>query len=642
MKNFRKNIFTYILSALFILTSVLSTLAILGMQGIKTCTPLSFAEISQDETTEGEETNESIFLMDLKLIYTYGTNIYVYDEFDQTIKIIDSQTKKFKQDHASYKFEALKDLIVFEDVLMMFSSENHQFSCILANDFSKSVSFDQSGLTTIETAKTIELITIDEQSYILLCPENPTSSYFEIAKISKIEESESTTIELTDIKTFSVQSGFASLIPTYEDIYITEYESNIHIMVVTSANIFSFIVNPSDIKSEYTNIISVTGFSVDANDKILDISNITFSDETSLIAITKQSKIEFFNIEVSVENGGTEVTITLTQDVDKTVEITEFVPTGASGHSSLIALFSTEDKNIKIYNFAEQNQENLEIEIENPIITEKLFENVADFKYVKVKQGVSANIYSLPYDTEALCVATQNTNIVVLGQGVDQFNSPIYGWDFVMLSSLDNTRNYYGYIKSENIQELETKEYNREYATVQAYSKLYSLPSTYSDLKNSVIMDIPSNSRLEILSGLNDYSSLGNKYLLVKVNGDKIGFINRARLVNITDLNEKIIPNATVMRDNSEIFTDTSEARQTILTLNKGTRVKVIGKRDTITNFTKITFSDEEGNQYTGYIYTYNLEPDSWTMMQIIGTILILVNIILLVIIICLKNKLTR
>ena len=168
------------------------------------------------------------------------------------------------------------------------------------------------------------------------------------------------------------------------------------------------------------------------------------------------------------------------------------------------------------------------------------------------------------------------------------------------------------------------------------------MPSVIEDDLNTQIRVIPNSSRLEVLSPICDYSSLNTKYLLVRVNGTDVGFIDRSRIIESSSLEDRIIPNATVLRNNSEIFTSTSEDRETILMLNKGARVKVIGKRDTITNFTLVTFNDEEGNVYTGYIYTYNLEADTWTMLQIIGMLLVTINVILLIVIICIKNKVTR
>ena len=168
------------------------------------------------------------------------------------------------------------------------------------------------------------------------------------------------------------------------------------------------------------------------------------------------------------------------------------------------------------------------------------------------------------------------------------------------------------------------------------------MPSKFTDNINNEIKTIKDSSRLEVLSPICNYSALNTSYLLVKVNGNEIGFIDLSRVLLSTSINEKIIPNATVLKDNSEIFTSTENDKEIICHLNSGERVKVIGKRDTKTNYTKVSFNDSEGNEYTGYIYTHNIKPDSWSMLQIVGMLLVSLNTILLIVIICIKNKLTR
>ena len=63
------------------------------------------------------------------------------------------------------------------------------------------------------------------------------------------------------------------------------------------------------------------------------------------------------------------------------------------------------------------------------------------------------------------------------------------------------------------------------------------------------------------------------------------------------------------------------------------------GKRDTKTGFTFIRYNDEYGNELTGYIATDYIESNSWTTMQIIGCILIAINVGLLILILIFKKN---
>lgn len=595
-------------------------------------TPLSFSSALNTETTIiNSENQDALFLIDIGLIKTDSNSIYVYDNADSTIKIIDKQTKTYKETENHYIFNNLKELLIYENTMMMLSNETNLFTCVSLTDFSP-IAINQEDLETLQNAKSIEIVHFSDKDYIIICPENPIEDYFEIAELDFI----SGAITISNISKFAVNDDFSG---QFIDMYVTTVNSELFIILQTQNQICSLTIDVNNIQPEYGNSKSITG--VDPSE-ILNISNIEYNS-SSCLAILTSSDLQLYNLNIET------AIVNLEKIQDKTIDFSEYSITSSYGDNSTYVISLNQTQSLKIYDFNDQGSSFYsEFEIVNPNVSVRMFDKT-EFTYHTVLR--SGNILLQPFNKTTIFDTEKNqsiyleegTNIVVIGEGIFDNGTVVYGWNYCMYSI--NASNYYGYVLSSNLNELTAPEqpFNKNYVTTIAYTKLYSMPSKIVDnLNNNEIKEIPTSSRLEVLSDLNNYSSFNTNYLLVKVNNDSIGFIDRDRIIDSADTSDRVIPNATVMRNNSEIFTSTDNNKEIILTLNKGARVKVIGKRDTITNYTKVTFNDDEGNEYTGYIYTYNLEADTWSMLQIIGMFLVVLNIILLIVIICLKNKLTR
>ena len=639
MKKTVKNIITICLTTLFTLMSLMICMGQAWGQKSSHATPSFSSALESASSTELRELStrelieDSLFLIDLEFAKVYGDYVYVYDTSDSTIKILDANTNTYKKTHNHYRFYNLKDLIVVNNVIMMLDSVSNSFTCINSDTFAE-VTFNQTSLTTLASAKAIEYIEINDKNYLLLCPENPITDHFELAELEVTESS----VTISNVSTFSVGENFTELLQGYNTVYThATADNNLFIMLITNSDIFAFQVNPSSATGVYTTVTGVTGYTLEED--IVAVNDISFYDHSSAIAITTHSAITFYNLAISTQ---VPQTVTLTQIDEKTIALdNSFNISSAHGNGSTLCAVSNENQSVKIYSFdvdpsTSPNFYNSS-EFVNGAISLYLY-NPEDFVYLEVVKASS--ILEMPYSKQGQVVTNVGDNVVIIGEGQDDDGAPISGWYYVMYST--GNQNYYGYIASIDCNYLVESEYSKEYVTVFGFTKLYSLPSKVADSKNIELKTISSSSRLEVLSSTCDYTSFGLKYLLVKVNGEEIGFIDRARVKSSISANEKIIPNATVMRNNSQIFTTTEDDREVIITLDKGARVKVIGKRNEIKDFTKVTFNDSEGNEYTGYIYTYNLESDSWNLLQIIGMFLVVINVILLIIIIVIKNKLTR
>lgn len=641
MKNAFKKFINLILSLIFIFSSVICMLETLGVKTSSVSPSLvSSCLEAKNSSVRQTEINDSLFLVDLSSVKVSGDNVYIYDKQDSTIKIIDKNTNTYRLLNNHYRFYNLKDMIIYNDVLMMIDNVNNQFSCINKETFEEVEFSSQENLTTMETAKSIEIVNVNNKDYLLLCPIDPTVGYFELAEISLTNElvlgnQTKQVVSINNINKFKITENWSNEnnINSYDEVFVTEMDGYIYIMLRTGNKIFSFPVDTNDLSIEtYPTLTAISG--IEPTKTIQSVVPVNLNNERTNLAVIYSDSIDFYDITAMY---GINLQITAEKNA-LSINLSNFSTIKADADNNLIALISSENQALKMFDINNQTSEGY---LEQNVVNEQIFPyywSNASFKYIETT--AETKLLELPYSKSEIINIPVNSSLAIIGEGRYSTGEQIYGWNYVIYTV--NNQNYFGYVSSIDCNDLMETTYLKKFITVLGYTKLYSLPSVFVDSKNAEIKTIANSSRLEVLSSICDYFANETSYLLVKVNGGEIGFIDRSRVLTDVSLEDKVIPNATVKRDNSEIFTSKDSDKEVIMKLNSGYRVKVIGKRDTVTNYTKVTLNDNEGNVYTGYIYTHNLEPDSWSTLQILGMVLVIINVILLAIIIIIKNKVTR
>lgn len=628
-----------LLTSTFILLSLM-----LGL-----CQP--FAGLNSPASAMAETTKkDSLFLVDVSLVSAYKDKIYIYDVDDSQIKVVSGTTHKFEAENDRIAAENVNDMLFLDDAMIIYSRtktepETASLSAVnlLDDNFGQEllVSGDET-LTTLSSAKSLQLVKCADQNYLCLYPDDPVQGQFEFAKIEKQEN----TILISEAKTFSISPsvGQGALIQTYDFARTFDDKGKFFIVFAKGNTLLSCSLDPTN-PDTIASLSQLTLKSGTIDENILDFGYSKFYQaETDDFAILTSSNVSFWTLDMDAK------TLTKSDKDDITFD-PDFSITDTTINGSYIALIDNTAQALVIYDLGEQQFNVDGYTLDNGQVSETLYQTVSEYEYKKVK--VDTPVKQTPYSSslKPLVTAKRDHYVAVLGKGFDQDDKQIDGWDYVIYT--ENGVNYYGYVSTVDTMAIPTEEvedYDKAYVTVLAYTKIYSLPTNVLDTKNVEVREIEksSSARLKVLSTLQDYKTFGqnetsNKYLLVSVNGGQVGFIDRDRVLQVSSVTNRVVPNATVMRNNCKIFVsanDTGEALDVVL--NKGYRVKVIGKRDTITNYTLITFNDEDGNELTGYIYTYNLEADSWNTVQFIGMFLVLLNVILLVVIICVKNEVTR
>ena len=247
-------------------------------------------------------------------------------------------------------------------------------------------------------------------------------------------------------------------------------------------------------------------------------------------------------------------------------------------------------------------------------------------------------------------VIPDSTDVICIGFGVIETSKTTVK-DFYYCLYTFNGMNSKGYIFADNLTEKPQitgtedgyNSINPQFRVV-ANTNLYSLPTKVTgdlitdELTSTIVIQIKNNSVVKLLDYVCGYTTENGKFIKVQVNDNEIGYIDISKIITPNETTDFVITNAKIKTNNTNVYLEESSSSVIIYTLDKGYNIRIDGAKNTKTGYTKITFNDEYGNEFTGYIMTDSLSSDNWSTLQIIGCILIAINIGLLVLILKFKN----
>lgn len=651
MKNKLIKIFTTFICLIFVLFGYLAG----GKaEQFDSASALSFSCFVSDEENSEQTAESTPFLVDPTLMTISSSvsdeensdpeknatkiqYIFVYDKADGLLKAISKQTNDFRETNTVFKpeFEPTKIDIV-SGVILLSDSSNDKLQAVDQTNFTV-FEIDLILKVQINQAHKVLIVNIGGEDKILLCPENPLQDNFKLVSLEEVNQENG--LKIKSSIEFKISQRYSNF-PSYDHIYACENQGNLFLMLANNDSFLSFEYDISEANNEITLSKAVNGFSQDDMHKLAELNEILFEDG-KMLAMQIENAIQIYSLEI--KSTSTE----LTHLSDKDISIESKFDKHFSVKENTLALLSSEKQELKIYTFNGQTDNFTVSSVvkKNPNISTTYWFNNDKYHYVYATEDVS--LFDYPYSKTEIVTAPQGQAMLIIGNGtIAESQKSIVGYNYVLYTA--NDRNYYGYVKSESLAELEKTNATAQKVTVLTNTALLKFPSYARDSVNTEIALLPATSDVSVVqgeSGLYSYSAKGVKFLRVIVKiGDQTleGFIDQSRARERTATGEKVITNASINSDNTEIFVSESAESDIITFLDEGARVKIIGKRNTKNNFTKISFNDKAGNTHTGYVYTYNLETDTWTMLQIFGMALIILNTILLIVIICVKNKVTK
>lgn len=589
----------------------------------------------------------------------YHQSVYFFDEYDNLLKIY----KDNKLDDSALDVSILGEII---DVTYI-----NEYIFVLSkivSSSSETLNISIIDITNFEIKKTIELNSLNisynaisiceyEDDWIIsLSPENTEeSAIFPAILTLNRTSNEITNICLLQIKETELKNLF--------DVCVIKSagtnENDVYMVLTFDKTIYFFGTTITKINTE-------TSISIDTSKNSLyetlesSSSNITLSDVNT---ITVNGKLLFLITYTELIDSENDTFGTYSKlysyivdaiDEQKNFESVLKISTQSENYimtSNSYILYPIQNNQSIIYTEISYNEtqevysDNTFAGIKNPTLdiqykSEDMFEYVCANKQTLLLSNpwsyFGNDNFTIENNRDLIIIGTAK----ILGQ-----NSVIEDYKYCLLTIAD--KNLKGYVKTEDLTQKTTSTYNFEYCQVQPNTKLYSLPTTVvgsngdkitDTLNATIIATIPENSTIKIVDALYKYISNEKTMVKVEVNGNQIGYIEYDKIIKPGSI-DFVITNASIKSDDTEIYLSADSSSAIIWTLNKGYRIRINGSRNTETGFTSITFNDEYGNEKTGYVLTDKISSDSWTTMQIIGCVLIAINIGLLILIIRFKMK---
>ncbi|MEG1581912.1 MAG: hypothetical protein RR334_01985 [Clostridia bacterium] len=253
----------------------------------------------------------------------------------------------------------------------------------------------------------------------------------------------------------------------------------------------------------------------------------------------------------------------------------------------------------------------------------------------------SSELYLKPYDAVAKKQVLKDKHVILLSETL------VNNYSYVMLSDNETKENTKGYMDTKTLVELAKIDFKQtEIKIALDDTSLMSYPSQVAD-DNIEIANLSKGTGLKILSLCGNYNYSGDReyYLVETIDTHKIGFV--PRLVTTGTIvkmrrNERVLTNAEVIKK-SEIYTLSENDYLKFDILEEGARIRVVDNNsDSRAKYTKIVYNNAEGNSVEGYILSNQIDRDGLTPLQIVGVVLIIVNIGLLVVFYISKKRLVK
>ncbi len=640
---------------------------------------------NQDNENEGSETNPdenyidyTIFIRNATFSTIYNDNAYIIDKeinddetVTYTLKTYNIQTAAFEQVY-----------MVLNDITNIIDAEFIDgYFIVLAENGLFMIQLNTNAISEKTACKNIDIssasINLTDYAGISTYKFSDTSTeeYFLMLTPKFSEETEDETITSVDPKILILDNTF-----TYKDIVTVNVEiattsplfkffaisgkteSSINLVFVYDSDVYYFRTDRNTMKSElsagssnkFNTQLDTTDSTVDLDDTDIIICNeVPYLITTYIKNYEDYSETYAYVYELSI-------------DIIDNVESTYLTKRGNFKLNAFTDHTTTSD-NIFIYS-SDQVIHYVKIEVENLsevsliITSDKITNPKIEIEYFSednfIYSQTNANCYILtapwtPKTSEGATLMNEKLDVIVIGRGYITSNGKQYLKDYTYCLFTINDINYKGFVESDKLTEKRVLVESNELTLIK-YNKilkakpnasLYSLPTKVigdkitSELTSKIIENIKDNSRIEFLNDIYCYTSNNSMFLKVKVNDKNIGYIEFDSIITPSSSNNFVLTNSYIKQNGTKVYLEENENSPIIYLLETDKRIRINGTRNSKTGFTYITFNDEFGNEFSGYIKNEMLKSDHWSTLQIIGCVLIAINIGLLILIVYFKNR---
>lgn len=616
--------------------------------------PFSSFGISNDFSNANSTTavNYSIFIRNPSFSTIYNNNIYFFDEYDNYLKIYNTTTRTFVSNYISLSDYNVVDMSSHKNALFFVATKDEK-------QYLLAINLDTLSMTQIELISTgyvrifaTKLTINTAEKFIIALTHDVSVSN---AKPAVLVLDNNFVLETNSSVEFNLGGNDESLIAINENLFkflIVESESHQGelLFVFVYKNFVSFTDGITSSNLESQNIVinrtAPATASLETTDAGYDFYNVNLIDISgkSYFYITYMNKKIRTNTIVPILyeyelDGINNTTFTLKKHLENIDcnSISTNYDYCIYSHGQMINYVKYE------YNEQTQTFSDLSGSVLNPEIT--ISYSSSTELNIKTTNKETA-IYSTPWNSSPIITLQANYDIIFIGVGYIEVGNVMVS-DYLYCFCTINDTNITGYIKASDVtNKMQVSVDDYEYKVVKAVpnTNLYSYPTkiltqvTADNIQIGVVSQIVENSKVEIIDPICRYTANGSKFVKVKVNDTEVGYIDYSNIIAPSKSVDFIETNASIKNDNTYVYLSTEENSPVIYKLNKNYRVRINGTRDTKTGYTSITFNDEYGNEFSGYIVTDTLGADSWSTLQIIGCVLIAINVGLLILILLFRK----
>lgn len=576
-----------------------------------------------DEQTP--EMNHSVFLVSPTMIASTTNGEFIYDTAHKSIK-------QLKEDIVSSYSVYMGDILAmqgYEDDIYMLTNNS---------------------IKIYDTSTFDEKEAIDLSSWV-----EPTHTKLTISKINDnpaiIVYGNSTT---TPIKYIFKESGTWKTEEISISVDVTQNAVDNLLFISVDSTVYLIRTYGKDISAYYPvnfgascTLNTATALTISANDAMAEdkpIKNINYFDDTLILTYGDHTSIYNFSV-----TGGQPSIILESEDkvVPHTYNGLDFEAINTAKNNDSVFLLSTAG-------YYKLNAVSATISgfITNPACNISALDS-RDYKYYKLNTSTNFipdlgneegtfDIEEGEYVTE---IAT-----VTLGDTIT-----LSGYKYVLYTKYQQDgnawvgKNYYGYLYIDNdtLISIDPLDPEETIIKVNDQTNLYAYPSVVQDSKNQIVYKISQNLPVIFIKNLAEYQTGYNdagqtyktNFALVQV-GDYVGFIDISRQIPQDKRVILALPNAKIIA-NTNIYESADKSSLVIGKLKENDAVKIIGRRDQ-TGMIKIAYNDQAGNYYEGYILASYVRSNSYTTLQIVGTVLVVLNILFLLVLIATRKKIDR
>jgi len=618
-------------------------------------TNLSLA--SELEPQTAEQTDVSIFIRKPTYSVFYNSKIFFLDDADNLLKSYNTQSHAFDSKYLDLSSHKIIDISFVNNYLYILTTDESSSyvkrinldTLLIDTNFTETIEKEYTTLFASE-------ITFDTKDYALVTLSAPHQTPKLVLFDEASKESEQINIKF--------DTSHNSVIDNIKKTIVYQAaDEKVHLVFVYNKEIAHFSVNSiSSLKNlALDETIVSTMKNTAIPDDLLDMSELMIKN----VGLAKIDNKDMIAVAFSTSNNAQHVKFysfdfedysqTIKYETSSTCQNSEWI----NFNNEFYSYVNTEQQKLFLTEIYIDNSGSSPIyaqntsEVDNPAYEITYFSKE---EFVYKESNMLTDLYDDPWGAKSVIRIGENTDVIKIGEAkIIETDDSIGDYDYCLFTS-DN-RNYTGFVKNSHLTQktiLTPKEAGYKelggkcIVTVWPNTSLYTLPTTIagvigkdgSTLLSQRITTIEDNSPVQVIDVLCNYYANNIKMIKVIVNDSQIGYIDANCVRNPSDVRDFVITNATIKNDGTTVYLSPS-VDSTVLSfkLDAGKNVRINGKRNTKTGFTSITFNDEYGNEYSGYIETDYIKSDSWSTLQIVGCVLIAINIGLLILILIYRNK---